>query len=162
MSRLQVAAAAVSLLTVTVIAAEARAQQQPPPIHGVTGTVATEESRKDTKEAGRGIMSRVAGFFGGRKDSVTDAAAEEVFTALKPGTRITVRTTAEEANPVEVEAVIMSSNPADHTMSIRHEDGTRQSLRLTDAGSANDKDSAVVFVKGQAGEPTLYYFKRIS
>src|SRR5215208_6001678 len=69
----------------------ARAEQQPPPIHGVTGTVATEESRKDTKEAGRGIMSRVAGLFGlGRKDSIGDAAADEIMAGLKAGTRVMV------------------------------------------------------------------------
>src|SRR5215212_1950996 len=115
MSRLQVTAAAL-LMFAAVAPANARAAQQAPPIHGVTGTVATEESRKDTKEAGRGIMSRVAGLFGlGRKDSISGAAAEEIFTALKSGTRITVRTAPEEEKPApqNVEAVIMSANPAD-------------------------------------------------
>ena len=163
MSRLQVTAAALLMFAV-VAPANARAEQQAPPIHGVTGTVATEESRKDTKAAGRGIMSRVAGLFGlGRKDSISDAAAEEIFTALKSGTRITVRTAPEEEQPApqSVEAVIMSANPADRTLSIRFEDGTRQTLRLADAGSANERDAVVVSVIGQAGEPTPYYFKRL-
>ena len=164
MSRLQVVAAAVLLAIAILPAANARAEQQAPPIHGVTGTVATEESRKDTKEAGRGIMSRVAGLFGlGRKDAISDAAAEEIFATLKSGTRITIRTAPEEGKPApqEVEAVIMSTNPAERTLSIRLEDGTRQTLRLADAGSANERDAVVVAVMGQAGEPTPYYFKRL-
>jgi hypothetical protein len=164
MSRLHVAAAALLALTI-VPAANARAEQQPPPIHGVTGTVATEESRKDTKEAGRGIMSRVAGLFGlGRKDAVGDAAADEIMAGLKAGTRVMVGNPAADgtAAVAETEAVIMSVNPAERTISIRLEDGTRQTLRLADAsGAAADRGIVVVFVKTAAGEPTPHYFKRI-
>jgi hypothetical protein len=166
MSRLQVAAAAAALLMLRIVpATNARAEQQPPPIHGVTGTVATEESRKDTKEAGRGIMSRVAGLFGfGRKDAISDAAAAEIMAGLKPGTRVMVGNATTDGTPAapEIEAVIMDANPGERTISIRLEDGTRQKLQLADASSrAADGGTVVVFVKTDAGEATPHTFKRV-
>ena len=163
MSRSPIAAAVLLALTV-VPAPDARAEQQPPPIHGVTGTVATEESRKDTKEAGRGIMSRVAGLLGlGRKDAVGDAAADEIMAGLKAGTRVMVGSPTADGTPAvpETEAVIMNVNPAERTIAIRLEDGTRQTLRLADSSSRADDRGVVVFVKSAAGEPAPHYFKRI-
>jgi hypothetical protein len=164
MSRTPVAAAVLLALTI-VPAADPRAEQQPPPIHGVTGTVATEESRKDTKEAGRGIMSRVAGLFGlGRKDAISDAAASEIMSGLKAGTRVMVGDPTLDGTPAvpRTEAVIMDVNPAERTISIRLEDGTRQTLRLAEVSSRPDDRGVVVFVKTAAGEPTPHYFRRIS
>jgi len=162
-------AAAASLAATICLGAStgARAEQQPPPIHGVTGTVATEESRKDTKEAGRGIFSRVARLFGAGKDSTAaeDAAADEIMSGLKAGTRVMIGTAPADENPAapEVEAVIMNVNPAERTISIRLEDGTRQTLQLADAaGRAAERGGVVVFVKNDAGEPAPHYFKRIN
>jgi len=148
-------------------ASTARAEQQPPPIHGVTGTVATEESRKDTKEAGRGIFSRVARLFGAGKGSTAaeDAAADEIMAGLKAGARVMIGTALAGEKPAapEVEAVIMNVNPGERTIAIRLEDGTRQTLQLADAaGRAADRGSVVVFVKNEAGEPAPHYFKRIN
>jgi hypothetical protein len=144
----------------------ARAEQQPPPIHGVTGTVATEESRKDTKEAGRGIFSRVARLFGAGKGSTAaeDAAADEIMAGLKAGTRVMIGTPPADEKPAapEVEAVIMNVNPGERTISIRLEDGTRQTLQLADAASRAAEPGVVVFVKNAAGDQTPHYFKRIS
>jgi hypothetical protein len=163
MSRTQVAAVVFLALTI-MRAPHARAEQQPPPIHGVTGTVATEESRRDTKEAGRGIMSRVAGLFGlGRKDSIGDAAADEIMAGLKAGTRVMVANPGADGTPAapQSEAVIMDVNPDERSISIRLEDGTRQTLRLAEASGRPDDRAVVVFVKTAAGEPTPHYFKRI-
>jgi len=148
-------------------APRAAAGQQPPPIHGVTGTVATEESARDTKEAGRGIFSRVAKILGlsRRPADSTNAAAEEAFAALEAGTRVTVAAepAPETPNPPETEAVIMDVNRTEHTLVIRLEDGTRQSLRLADGTSrAGDRGAVVVFVKNAAGERTTHHFKRVS
>ena len=156
-----------ALLAVALITApRVQAGQQPPPIHGVTGTVATEESARDTKEAGRGIFSRVAKILGlsRRPTDSTNAAAEEAFNALEAGTRVSV--SAEPApdnpNPPESEAVIMDVNRTERTVVVRLEDGTRQSLRLADGASrAGDRGAVVVFVKNAAGERTTHHFKRI-
>ena len=144
----------------------ARAEQQAPPIHGVTGTVATEESRKDTKEAGRGIFSRVARLFGAGKGSsaAEDAAASEIMAGLKAGTRVMIGNPTADGTPAEpeTEAVIMDVNPADRTLSIRLEDGTRQKLQLADGSSrAADGATVVVFVKNEAGDAISHTFRRV-
>jgi hypothetical protein len=143
-----------------------RAEQQAPPIHGVTGTVATEESRKDTKEAGRGIFSRVARLFGAGKGTTAaeDAAADEIMAGLKAGTRVMVGKPAGDGTPAvpETDAVIMNVNPEERTISIRLEDGTRQTLQLADASSGAGDRGVVVFVKNAAGDATPHYFKRIN
>jgi hypothetical protein len=147
-------------------AANARAEQQPPPIHGVTGTVATEESRKDTKEAGRGIFSRVARLFGAGKGSTAaeDAAASEIMAGLKAGTRVMVGKPTDDGTPAEpdTEAVIMDVNPGERSLSIRLEDGTRQTLQLTEASSRAGDRGVIVFVKNAAGDATPHTFKRIN
>jgi hypothetical protein len=148
-------------------AASARAEQQPPPIHGVTGTVATEESAKDTKEAGRGIFSRVAKLFGlsGKGPTAAeDAAADEIMAGLKAGTRVMVGNPTVDGTPAvpRTEAVIMDVNPGERTISIRLEDGTRQTLRLSDVSSRPDDRGVVVFVKNESGEPTPHFFKRLN
>lgn len=161
-----IAAASLALALIGAAAAPA-AQQQPPPIHGVTGTVATEESRRDTKEAGRGIFSRVAKMLGlsRRPADSTNAAAEEAFNTLQAGTRVMVATADADGNPAsaEVEAVIMDMNRTDFTMTIRLEDGTRQALRLNDGTSrAGDRGSVVVFATSSARERVPHHFRRIS
>jgi hypothetical protein len=146
-------------------AGTARAEQQPPPIHGVTGTVATEESTKDTTAAGTGIFSRVARLFGAGKGSTAaeNAAADEIMSGLKAGTRVMVGKPPVDGTPAapETDAVIMDVNPAERTISIRLEDGTRQTLRLADVASSAGDRGVVVFVKNAAGEPTPHYFRRI-
>jgi hypothetical protein len=159
-------AGAVTLAAALIATPRVRAEQQPPPIHGVTGTVATEESARDTKEAGRGIFSRVARILGlsRRPADTSNAAAEEAFNALEAGTRVTVSVEAapDKPDPPETEAVIMDVNRTEHTIVIRLEDGSRQSLRLSDGTSrAGDRGTVVVFVKNAAGERTTHYFKRI-
>jgi len=156
---------AASLICVST-AASARAEQQPPPIHGVTGTVATEESRKDTKEAGRGIFSRVARLFGVGKGSTAaeEAAASEIMAGLKAGARVMVGNPTVDGTPAvaETEAVIMDVNPAERTISIRFEDGTRQTLQLADVSSRAGDRGVIVFVNNAAGEATPHYFKRLN
>ena len=159
-------AASLAAMICLAAATTVRAEQQPPPIHGVTGTVATEESRKDTKEAGRGIFSRVARLFGAGKDSTAaeDAAADEIMSGLKAGTRVMIGTAPADENPAapEVEAVIMNVNPGERTISIRLEDGTRQTLQLADISSRAGDRGVIVFVKNAAGDATPHYFKRIN
>ena len=159
-------AGALTLAVALIVAPVARAGQQPPPIHGVTGTVATEESARDTKEAGRGIFSRVARILGlsRRPADTANAAAEEAFNTLEAGTRVTVAAEAapDKPDPPETEAVIMDVNRPEHTIVIRLEDGTRQTLRLSDGASrAGDLGAVVVFVKNPAGERTAHHFKRV-
>jgi hypothetical protein len=167
-------------------AADVRAAQQPPPIHGVTGTIATDETVEDVHEVGRGILGKVARLFRWRRSVAPsgDEAGEETFAGLNTGTAVVVQNTTAGENPTaeeldrrddegvkRVEGVITAVNRRDRTISIRLADGTRQTLRLSD-GAADGADKVVdragvgarviVFVKGEAGERIVHYFKRVS
>ena len=177
---------AAAVVLVTVIGA-AGVRAQPPPIHGVTGTVATEESVKDVKEAGRGILGTVARLFRwNRKSPVPsgDEAGDETFAGLKAGTAVVVHNTtagenltADEIDRLDgegvtrIEGVVTAVNRSDRTISIRLADGTRQTLRLSDRAAAGvDKAidgeggdaRVIVLVKDEAGERVVLYFKRVS
>jgi hypothetical protein len=174
------------VLVYVIGASDARAEQQPPPIHGVTGTVATEETVEDVHEVGRGILGKVARLFrwNRRSPASGDEAGDETFAGLNTGTAVIVQTTtagenltAEEIDRPDdegvkrMEGVIAAVNRRDRTISIRLADGTRQTLRLSD-GAADGADKVVdragvgarviVFVKGEAGERIGHYFKRVS
>src|SRR5215210_5062293 len=88
-----IVAAALSFLS-GIAAADGRAEQStPPPIHGVTGTIASDESVQDVSRAGRGLLGKIARMFGlNRGDPVRsdDAAADEAFLQLPGGTRVIV------------------------------------------------------------------------
>jgi hypothetical protein len=161
-------------------AATARAEQQPPPIDGVTGTVATEESKKDVKEAGRGVFGKMARKLGLGKDkevpSTPEGGGETLGLAgMKAGTAVIIHTTtagenataeeierqdAEGVKPIE--GVITAVNPSERTIAIRLADGTRRMLRLS-AHAADEVDTnidatakVVLYVKDVAGERVVH------
>ena len=167
-------------------APHARAEQQPPPIDGVTGTVATEESKKDVKEAGRGVFGKMARMLGLGKDkevpSTPEGGGAETLglAGMKAGTAVIIHTTtagenataeeierqgAEGAKPME--GVITAVNPSERTIAIRLADGTRRMLRLS-AHAADEVDTdidatakVVLYVKDVAGERVVQYIKRV-
>ena len=164
-------------------AANARAEQQPPPIDGVTGTVATEESKKDVKEAGRGVFGKMARMLGLGKDKevpTTPEGGEDMLAGMKPGTAVVIHTTtagesatAEEIDRLDaegtkpMEGVITAVNRTDRTISIRLADGTRRMLRLS-PHAADEIDTeidatakVVLYVKDVAGERVVQYVKRV-
>jgi hypothetical protein len=176
-----------ALVLVDIIgAADARAEQQPPPIHGVTGTIATEKTVEDVHDAGRGILGKVVRLFrwNRRSPGSGDEAGAEAFAGLNAGTAVVVhnttageKLTAEEIDRLDVEGVrrmegvVTAVNRSDRTISIRLADGTRQTLRLSDPGAdgvdkATDRargDGArvIVFVKDEAGGRVVLDFRRV-
>jgi hypothetical protein len=183
-----IVAAALVLAANVIGAADARAEQQPPPIDGVTGTVATEESKKDVHEAGRGVLGKVARLFGvGRRSSgpASLEGGEETLAGMKTGTAVLIRTTTggenttvEEIERLDdegvkpMEGVVTAINRRDRTISIRLADGTRRMLRLSnrivdevdaDIDRAGDGTARVIlFVKDEAGERVVRYIKHVS
>jgi hypothetical protein len=183
---LVIAAAAASAINV-LGAAEARAEQQPPPpIQGVTGTIATDTSVQEVHEGARALLVKAKRLFRWTRRSTAangDEAGEEAVDGLRRGMAVVVHDTASrdltaaeieqlnDAGLKRMEGVILSVDRADRTIAIRMADGTRQAFRLSDAAAdALDKDGdraadgtrVVVFVKGEAGERTVHYFKRVS
>jgi hypothetical protein len=172
--------------------ASAGAAQQPPPIQGVTGTIATEGTIQDTDEAGHKILVKAADgierlFHLGKRSAVHggDAAADETMRALKKGTRVVVHYTAEgevltaeeidrlgEEGLKQIEGKVTAVNRNNRMISIKLANGTTQTLQLSDrAASDVGKDldrvsdgtvTVVVYYKNEAGQRVVHYFKRLS
>jgi hypothetical protein len=172
--------------------AEARAAQQPPPIHGVTGTIATEGTIQETYEGANKVLVKAADgverlFRLGRRSTVHtgDAAADEALGALKKGTRVVVHYTGEGENLTaeeidrlddegmkQMEGTVTAVNRGNRTMAIKLADGTRQTLRLSERAAADvgkDVDAAgdgtakvIVYYRDEAGQLVAHYFKRVS
>jgi hypothetical protein len=185
-ARLVVAAALVLAVNVA-RAANAGAEQQPPPIDGVTGTVATEETKKDVHEAGRGVFGKVARFLRlNRKDTVAASpeGGEDTLAGMKAGTAVVIHTTtasetvtsedierldAEGVKPME--GVVTAVNRRERTISIKLADNQRRTFRLSNRAADEvdtDIDRAaagtarvILYVKDEAGERVVQYIKRI-
>ena len=177
----------VALVLAITGAANATAEQQRPPIDGVTGTVATEESKKDVKEAGRGVFGKFARLLrlNREKDAPsTPEGGEETLAGMKTGTAVVIRSTTAGENPTAeeidrldaeglkpMEGVVTAVNRRDGTISIRLADGTRRMLRLS-AHAADEVDTdidragegtakVILFVKDEAGERVVQYIKLV-
>ena len=128
-----------ALVAVNVIWVAEAAAQQPPPIQGVTGTIATEASIDETTAAGHGILAKVKRVLhlNGRSTVPSgDAAGEEALGGLKKGTRVVVSDAAK--NLKEVAGSIVALNLADRTISVRLSDDSIHTLRLSDEAAADD------------------------
>jgi hypothetical protein len=164
------------------------AEQPPPPIQGVTGTIALEGTVDQTSDAGKTmIVKTVDGirhlFHVSEKTTVHGAATADADTLqpLEAGNRIVVhyathagQQTALELDRLDarglktMEGVVTRVDRAGRQMSIRLADGTSQTLRLTDRAAADvgrDVDSAagvVVYYADDAGHQVAHYFRKIS
>lgn len=182
--------AAAAALAINVLGtAEPRAEQQPPPpIQGVTGTIATETSVQEVHDGVGALLVKAKRLFRWTRRSPTasgDEAGEEAVDGLRRGMAVVVHDTTSpddltaaeieqlnDAGLKRMEGVILSVDRTDRTIAIRMADGTRQAFRLSDRAAdalAKDADRAadgttrvVLFVKGEAGERTVHYFKRVS
>jgi hypothetical protein len=157
-----------ALLAVHAMWVAEAAAQQPPPIQGVTGTIATETSIDETTAAGHGILAKVKRVLhlNGRSTVPSgDAAAEEALGGLKKGTRVVV---SDEAGSVkEVAGSVVALNLADRTISVRLSDDSIQTLRLSDetaadaeAGDAGAK--VVIYYRNESGQRVAKHFRRVS
>jgi hypothetical protein len=174
------------IVAVTVIGAADAAAQQPPPIHGVTGTIATETSIEETTAAGHGILAKVkrALHLNGRTTVPSgDAAGAEALGGLKKGTRVVVHYAADGATVTggaidrqgreglkEMAGSVIAVNLGDRTISVRLSDDAVQTLRLSDRAAADVKDiegagnagaNVIVYYRNEAGQRVAQYFKRV-
>jgi hypothetical protein len=158
-----------ALLAVTVIWVAGAAAQQPPPIQGVTGTIATETSIDETTAAGHGILAKVRRVLhlNGRSTVPSgDAAGEEALSGFKKGTRVVVSDAAKSVK--EVAGSVVALNLADRTISVRLSDDSIQTLRLSDEAAA-DADAVsdagakvIVYYRNESGQRVAKHFKRVS
>ncbi len=158
-----------ALLAVNVIWVAEAAAQQPPPIQGVTGTIATETSIDETTAAGHGILAKVKRVLhlNGRSTVPSgNAAGEEALSGLKKGTRVVVSDAAKSVK--EVAGSVVALNLADRTISVRLSDDSIQTLRLSDEAAA-DADAVsdagakvIVYYRNESGQRVAKHFKRVS
>jgi hypothetical protein len=157
--------------------------QQPPPIDGVTGTVALEGTVQETYQGVNAVLVKAVDgiehlfHLTGRTVVHGGAAAgDDVLRALDAGSRVVVYDTAEGEDEVAgdglktIEGVVTHVDRRAKTMSIRLADGSQQTLRLTDRvaagraidGAAADAAKVVVYVNDEMGRPVAHYFRRLS
>jgi hypothetical protein len=165
--------------------------QQPPPINGVTGTVALEGTVQQTYDGAHTVIVKTVEGLGHlfhltERTVVHDGKAldDDVLGRIQQGSSVVVEYAADgtdeiadEVDEVDadglktIEGVITHIDRRAKTLSIRFADGSRQTLRLTEraADGATDSDGAaadttkvVVYVGDEGGQPVAHYFKRIS
>jgi hypothetical protein len=154
-----------ALLAVNTIWVAEAAAQQPPPIQGVTGTIATETSIDDTTAAGHGILAKVKRVLhlNGRSTVPSgDAAGEEALGGLKKGTRVVVSDAAKSVK--DVSGSVVALNLGERTISVRLPDDSIQTLRLSDeAEAAGDPGaSVIVYYRNESGQRVSKHFRRVS
>jgi hypothetical protein len=174
------------------VGSAASAGQQPPPIGGVTGTIALEGTVEKTNQGVNTVVVKtvdgIEHLFHLTERTVVHggkAAGDDTLRGLDEGSKVVVhyavegdQETVHEVDRVAenglktVEGVITKVDRRAKTMSIRLADGSRQTLQLTErAASDVGKDidggaigtaKAVVYVTDESGQRIAHYFKRIS
>jgi hypothetical protein len=166
----------------------AGAEQPPPPIQAVTGTLAVEGTVDQTSAAGKTVIVKTVDgirhlFHLTEKTVVHGSAATDVdmLAGLEAGRRVVVHYAAQAGQQTALEVdrldarglktaagVVTRVDRAGRQLSIRLADGTTQTLRLTDRAATDvghDVDSAasvVVYYADEAGRQVAHYFKRVS
>jgi hypothetical protein len=154
-----------AVLTVNVMWVAEAAAQQPPPIQGVTGTIATETSIDETTAAGHGILGKVKRVLHLNGKSTVpngDAAAVEALGGLKKGTRVVVSDAAKSVK--DVSGSVVALNLGERTISVRLPDDSIQTLRLSDEAEAAGDPGAnvIVYYRNESGQRVAKHFRRVS
>src|SRR5438477_2966136 len=107
---------AITLLCAFVLYFAAAAGQTAPPIQGVTGTIATEETRKDVHKAAGKVAEGVKKVLPGGKST-----SENPLDALIAGSRVVVRDMADggDAGKTTTEGVVIDVNRSRKQITIR-------------------------------------------
>ena len=140
-----------------VFARPAAAQGTAPPIQGITGTIATEETVRGEHKAAGKIAEGVKKVLPRGKST-----SENPLDALIAGSRVVVKDMADggEAVKATTEGVVIDVNRSRKQITIRAADKKTQTLRVMD-GTAPAGAHIVVSLADQAGAKT-YDFKRVS
>ena len=125
--------------------------QTPPPIQGVTGTIATEGSRDGVKKAAGAAARGVKKVLPGGKVSDQDP-----LTVLIEGSRVVVQEVASTT-----EATVIDVNKKRQQITVRFADKKTQTLRVLDRSGANPGPHVVVSLADRPGEKISYDFSRV-
>jgi len=145
---------ALVILTAALRVTPAAAQATPPPIQGVTGTIATEGSKDGVKKAAgaaaRGVKKVLPG--GGPAD------AKDPFDTLIEGSHVVL-----QEGPSSTEGTVVDVNRKRQQITVRFADKKTATLRVLDrSGASAEKGPHVgVSLADQAGDKIVYDFTRV-
>jgi hypothetical protein len=157
----------------------APAYAQGPPIHGVTGTIATEATIKEEHKAANKIVvateDGVEHTYDAAKGLVVHGG-KDPLSDLKPGTTVIIHytpdNTVQEIDRLSAdglnttEGIATKIDRGKKEITIRYDDGKIEKLKLTDRAAAdvgNDisEDTRIVmYYSDEAGGRITHYFKR--
>ena len=143
------------LFALLVSARLASAQGTPPPIQGVTGTIATEGSRDGVKKAAGAAARGVKKVLPGTKGDTTNP-----LDVLIAGSHVVVREGA--ATTKGVEAVVVDVNKAKQQITLRLPDKKTDTLRVMDASGASGSGVHVTVSLADQANAKAYDFRRVS
>jgi hypothetical protein len=168
------------------------AQQPPPPIQGVTGTIALEGTVDQTSRAANTVVVKTVDgvrhlFHVTEKTAVHGMESVEVegVGGLKAGSAVVVHYTGDagEQTALEVDRLgdeglktmvgeVSRVDRAGRKITIKLADGSTQTLRLTERAAtdvgkdvdraATDTTRVIVYYADEAGQRVAHYFKRVS
>ena len=130
-----------------------------PPIHGVTGTIATDATVRSEHEAAHKVVEGVKKILPGG-----NSTSENPLDTLIEGSRVLVRDVADggDALKTATQGVVIEVNRSRKQITIRSADKKTHTLRVMDASAASTAGAhVVVSLEDQAGAKT-YDFKRVS
>jgi len=158
--------------------------QQPPVIHGLTGTIATEETIKDEHKAANKIVVKtedgVEHVFDGAKDTLLHGGKD--LSDLKPGTTVVVHYTTdaagESAREIDrvggdglsvTEGMVTKIDRGKKEIQIRYDNGRIEKLALTARAAVDGNldfknvppgtSRIVVYYSEDAGHKIAHYFR---
>jgi hypothetical protein len=157
----------------------APAHAQGPPIHGLTGTMATEATIKDAQKAANKIVVKtedgVEHIYDAAKGLVVHGG-KNPLADLTPGTTVVVHytpdNTAQEIDRVgagglsTTEGMAIKIDRGKKEITIRYDNGQIEKLKLTDRAAADVGQSIgndtriVVYYSEEAGGKVTHYFKK--
>jgi hypothetical protein len=152
---------------------------QAPPIHGVTGTMATEATIKSEHKAANKIVVATEDGVEHVYDAVKGLGVhggKDALSDLKPGTTVVIHYTADNAvreidrigagGLSTTEGMATKIDRRKKEITIRYDNGKMETLQLTDraaadVGNAIGPDTRiVVYYSTEAGGKVTHYFKR--
>jgi hypothetical protein len=167
------------LLGLVALIATPVSAQGPPPIHGVTGTIATKATVKAEHKAVNKIVvateDGVEHVYDVAKDVVVHGGKDQL-SGLKPGTTViihyTAGNTAKEIDRIgpdglsTTEGIVTKIDRGKKTIALRYDNGRTETLKLTDraaadVGKAIDANTRiVVYYSEEAGAKVTHYFQK--
>jgi ribosomal protein L2 len=170
------------LVAVAALAAGPARAQSPPPIHGVTGTTATEATIKEEKKAANKIAVETKDGVEHVYDAVTGLrvhGGDQVLADLKPGTTVVIHYSPDNNTVQEIdrvggdeglrttEGMATKIDRKKKEITIRYDDGKVEKLKLTDRAAADvgknisSDTRIIVYYSADAGAKVTHYFKSV-